>query len=220
MLIEVNQYCSSILVVLPNCNYFGHIETTMRCHMKYPWIDWIAGDDIMKLFLALFTINKMKKIFYLALLFLLAFAQLAIAQHLKKDGTPDRRYKENKTYSAPSNSSSATHIKKDGTPDRRYKENRTYFSTPVTSSSPSYKYYTSTRKNKTIYYYSAKRDANGKIHRSQSARHAFMRMTGYPHGRPGYVIDHVIALKRGGCDCPSNMQWQTIQDAKEKDKVE
>ena len=23
------------------------------------------------------------------------------AQHLKKDGTPDRRYKENKTYSAP-----------------------------------------------------------------------------------------------------------------------
>lgn len=33
--------------------------------------------------------------------------------HLKKDGTPDRRYKENKK------------LKKDGTPDMRYKENRT-----------------------------------------------------------------------------------------------
>ena len=47
-----------------------------------------------------------------------------------------------------------------------------------------------------------------------------MRMTGYPHGRPGYVVDHVIPLKRGGCDCPSNMQWQTIDEAKAKDKWE
>jgi hypothetical protein len=37
---------------------------------------------------------------------------------------------------------------------------------------------------------------------------------------PGYVVDHVVALKRGGADNPSNMQWQTIQDAKAKDKVE
>ena len=34
------------------------------------------------------------------------------AQKLKKDGTPDRRYKVNKK------------LKKDGTPDKRYKENR------------------------------------------------------------------------------------------------
>ena len=33
---------------------------------------------------------------------------------LKKDGTPDKRYKENKT----------THVKKDGTPDKRFKENK------------------------------------------------------------------------------------------------
>lgn len=37
---------------------------------------------------------------------------------------------------------------------------------------------------------------------------------------PGYVIDHVQPLKRGGADAPSNMQWQTKEAAKEKDKWE
>ena len=32
--------------------------------------------------------------------------------HTKKDGTPDKRFKENK------------HTKKDGTPDKRFKENK------------------------------------------------------------------------------------------------
>jgi hypothetical protein len=64
------------------------------------------------------------------------------------------------------------------------------------------------------------RDSHGRIKRSESAKHGFMQQTGYPHGRPGYVVDHIIPLKRGGCDCPSNMQWQTIQEAKAKDKVE
>ena len=47
-----------------------------------------------------------------------------------------------------------------------------------------------------------------------------MRETGYPKGRPGYVIDHVIPLACGGPDAPSNMQWQTVADAKAKDRVE
>ena len=47
-----------------------------------------------------------------------------------------------------------------------------------------------------------------------------MKQTGYPNGRKGYVVDHIIPLKKGGCDCPSNMQWQTIEQAKAKDKVE
>ena len=47
-----------------------------------------------------------------------------------------------------------------------------------------------------------------------------MRQTGYAHGRPGYVVDHITPLKRGGADSPSNMQWQTIAEAKAKDKWE
>jgi hypothetical protein len=33
-------------------------------------------------------------------------------------------------------------------------------------------------------------------------------------------VDHVRPLKRGGADAPNNMQWQTTQAAKEKDKTE
>ena len=64
------------------------------------------------------------------------------------------------------------------------------------------------------------RDSHGRIKRSESAKKEFMRETGYPHGRPGYVVDHIVPLKRGGADSPSNMQWQTIAEAKAKDKWE
>jgi hypothetical protein len=37
---------------------------------------------------------------------------------------------------------------------------------------------------------------------------------------PGYVVDNIIPLKRGGLDTPSNMQWQTLADAKAKDRIE
>ena len=62
--------------------------------------------------------------------------------------------------------------------------------------------------------------------RSASARRAFRRMypcpaTGLVKGAcPGYVIDHIIPLKRGGVDAPSNMQWQTTAEAKAKDRTE
>ena len=49
-----------------------------------------------------------------------------------------------------------------------------------------------------------------KTRRSAAARLAFMRQTGYPHGRPGYVIDHIIPLACGGKDAPENMQWQSV----------
>jgi hypothetical protein len=70
------------------------------------------------------------------------------------------------------------------------------------------------------------RDANGRIARSAGAKTAFRKQqpcpaTGTRSGScPGYVIDHVTALKRGGADSPGNMQWQTRQAAQEKDKWE
>jgi hypothetical protein len=64
------------------------------------------------------------------------------------------------------------------------------------------------------------RDADGRIHRSSAVRHEFMRETGHPNGWPGHVIDHIQALKHGGADAIWNMQWQSIADAKAKDKVE
>lgn len=135
------------------------------------------------------------------------------------------RYKENKAaYShaiTPAASSyhpypvpayAGAHLKKDGTPDLRFKENKNRKTTSarIPANPPSKSYAT----------YPVKRDKNGKIVRSEAAKHEFMRLTGYPHGRPGYVVDHIIPLKRGGCDCPANMQWQTIEAAKAKDKWE
>jgi hypothetical protein len=67
---------------------------------------------------------------------------------------------------------------------------------------------------------SCARDSHGHIARSPEAREQFMRETGYPHGRPGWVIDHIVPLKRGGADAPSNMQWQTKADARAKDRWE
>ena len=80
-------------------------------------------------------------------------------------------------------------------------------------------------------YYHHRHSANHRSHshrikRSRAARDAFMRSHPCPanaHTRgacPGYVVDHVIALKRGGPDAPSNMQWQTVEAAKAKDKWE
>ena len=70
------------------------------------------------------------------------------------------------------------------------------------------------------------RDSNGHIKRSLEAKQEFKRQhpcpsTGKSKGRcEGYIIDHVIPLKRGGADSPENMQWQTIEESKAKDKWE
>ena len=141
-----------------------------------------------------------KKLFVLLTAFFLFSANIVIAQ----------------SHSTPS-ASTSPHLKKDGTPDMRYKSNKTrhLMQKPPGSthgSSSAYKTY--------HYSYVVKRDAKGKIERSHAARVSFMKKTGYPHGRPGYVIDHIIPLKKGGCDCTGNMQWQTVADAREKDKWE
>lgn len=62
--------------------------------------------------------------------------------------------------------------------------------------------------------------------RSSATRTQFQRehpcpSTGRTSGAcPGYVKDHVVPLCAGGPDQPSNMQWQTTQDAKVKDRAE
>jgi len=168
----------------------------------------------------------MKKLVLLALYCFISIFFLN-AQHLKKNGTPDMRFKENKTSTTttnpvytpssttntPSNtfvpSNSQVHLKKDGTPDKRFKENQDQNTTT------SLKQTENSNQDPTV-----QRDKNGKITRSEAARREFMKQTGYPNGRPGYVIDHIKPLKKGGCDCPSNMQWQTIEEAKAKDKWE
>lgn len=70
------------------------------------------------------------------------------------------------------------------------------------------------------------RDSSGHIKRDPEVRREFEAnhpcpSTGRPSGAcPGYVVDHVIPLKRGGPDATTNMQWQTIEEGKAKDAVE
>lgn len=70
------------------------------------------------------------------------------------------------------------------------------------------------------------RDSHGKIARDPRQLNDFKKQhacpsTGKTYGScPGYTVDHVVPLKRGGADSPSNMQWQSNAAAKEKDKWE
>ncbi len=68
--------------------------------------------------------------------------------------------------------------------------------------------------------------SHGNLHRAWSARAEFERnhpcpSTGKKVGAcPEYIADHIVALCKGGPDTAANFQWQTIKDAKKKDRVE
>lgn len=73
---------------------------------------------------------------------------------------------------------------------------------------------------------SCSRNSAGRIARSPQAKREFQHSNPCPStgrtsgGCPGYVVDHVTPLKRGGADAPGNMQWQTTDAAKAKDRTE
>lgn len=68
--------------------------------------------------------------------------------------------------------------------------------------------------------------AKEKAKRSSAAIRQFKQLqpcpaTGAKSGPcPGYVVDHIEPLCAGGADAPANMQWQTVEAAKAKDKLE
>jgi hypothetical protein len=68
--------------------------------------------------------------------------------------------------------------------------------------------------------------ASATEHRSTSVKHEFQLThpcpaTGLTSGAcPGWIKDHIVLLACGGPDAPSNTQWQTIRDARAKDKWE
>jgi hypothetical protein len=55
---------------------------------------------------------------------------------------------------------------------------------------------------------------------SRAVKHTFKVQTGYPKGRPGYVVDYRVAPACGGAVATYNMQWQTKADAKAKHKAD
>jgi hypothetical protein len=65
--------------------------------------------------------------------------------------------------------------------------------------------------------------ASASEHRSHAVAREFEREHPCPSTRltsgpcPGYRKDHIIPLACGGPDAVSNMQWQTIGDARAKD---
>jgi hypothetical protein len=46
-----------------------------------------------------------------------------------------------------------------------------------------------------------------------SPRREFARRSGFPEGRPGYVIDYIVPLRAGGSKSSDNMRWVPVDDA-------
>lgn len=62
------------------------------------------------------------------------------------------------------------------------------------------------------------RGSNHNVIRSQARVRLFKKLLNSP--APNMIIDHIVPLRCGGCDVPSNMEWQTRDEAAFKDKTE
>ena len=63
------------------------------------------------------------------------------------------------------------------------------------------------------------RDNQGRIKRSSSEREKFLKSKGLTHTPPGYQVDHIKPLSKGGADKTSNMQLIPKDSPKEKDEL-
>jgi hypothetical protein len=142
----------------------------------------------------------------LVILLVLAAVPSLMAQRVhvrgytRKNGT----YVAPHTRAAPGTASSSP---RNYTAPREYRPPRVKTETPSTAT-------------KAVPFGAVRRNPNGRIERSETAKHQFMVRTGFPQGRSGYVIDHIVPLACGGADVPENMQWQTVAEGKVKDKTE
>ena len=162
----------------------------------------------------------MKKVFVVLLLLAsFAFGSVGRSSGSRSSGRSSTHTSKAK---APKTVHVKGHIRKDGTYVSPYDR-----SAPGSAIPTSYQPY---RKNHIAdgyaFHPSVERTSSGKIKRSKAAKGAFERQqtcpsTGKTSGRcPGYIVDHVKPLECGGADAPSNMQWQTKEAAKLKDKTE
>lgn len=62
------------------------------------------------------------------------------------------------------------------------------------------------------------RDKEGHVIRSLSRRTMFLHLIGVPSGRvpAGHAVNHIVPLRCGGCDVPSNMELMPIADWKKR----
>ena len=137
------------------------------------------------------------------ILWLLPALALCLPAYVDAAAHGSRGGKRSHTYSHRSHSSAGSHLREHGLSHRREQppSSGTHRKSPARCTT-------------------CQRDEHGRIKRSPDANRDFKRQTGYPHGRKGYVIDHVVPLACGGAASPSNMQWQTRAEARTKGKRE
>lgn len=155
----------------------------------------------------------------IVLIFAFALTQASFAGRRSSSSSSSRKSVHVKSYTRKNGTVVRAYNRKPSTRNSSHGGSRSTSHVPRSS-------HVSSSANSSSHNGTVQRNASGHIVRSESVRNSFMRShpcpsTGKPSGAcSGYVVDHIKPLAKGGQDDPSNMQWQTVQDAKEKDKWE